>query len=173
MELDDCFEIGYILKPHGLKGAVSIHLDADDPSKYHQMESVIVKIGDNLIPFFISDIHINGSKGVLHFEDVRTVEDAEGLRSCPLLLPLELLPKLAENQFYYHEVIGYTVVDRERGPLGLIDTIFSSGRQDLISMNYSGKEVLIPIVPEVVIRANHPKREVEVILPEGLLEIYF
>lgn len=172
MELDDCFEIGYILKPNGLKGGVSIQLDTDDPSKYQEMESVIVKIGDNLVPFLIADIQINGSKGMLWFEDIKTLEDAEQLKSCKLLLPLELLPKLEKDQFYYHEVIGYQVVDQTRGKLGIIENIFSAGKQDLISMNFNGKEVLIPIAPEIVLRAVHSKKEVEVNLPQGLLEIY-
>ena len=172
MQLDDCFEIGYILKPHGLKGAVNILLDADDPMKYKGMESVIVRIGNNLIPFFISSLQINGKKGILQLEDVSTKEDAEELKSCPLLLPLDLLPKLDKNQFYFHEVIGYKVVDHTRGSLGIIENVFTGGNQDLISMKYMDKEVLIPVTDALVGRADHEKMEVYVRLPEGLLEIY-
>ena len=172
MQLDEYFEIGYILKPHGLRGAVSIQMDVDDSMKYKGMESVIVKIGNNLVPFFISSIQINGGKGILHLMDINTKEDAEKLNSCPLFLPLDLLPKLGENQFYYHEVIGYKVVDQTKGELGLIENIFTGGNQDLISMKYKDVEVLIPVTDALVSRADHEKKEVYVCLPEGLLEIY-
>ena len=172
MQLDDYFEIGYILKPHGLNGAVTIQMDADDPMKYKGMESVIVKIGNNLVPFFISSLQINEGKGILHLEDVNTKEDAEELKSCSLLLPLDLLPKLDENQFYYHEVIGYKVVDHVKGNLGIIENITTGGNQDLISMKYKEREVLIPVTDALVGRADHKKKEVYVTLPEGLLEIY-
>lgn len=172
MQLDDCFEIGYILKPHGLTGAVSIRMDVDDSMKYKGMESVIVKIGDNLVPFFISSLQINGEKGILRLEDVTTIDEAKGLKSCTLLLPLAQLPKLSDDQFYFHEVIGYKIVDRDKGNLGSIENIFSGGNQDLISMKYKDKEVLIPINDELVGRADHNKKEIHVSLPEGLLEIY-
>ena len=54
MQLDNYFEIGNIIKPHGLKGAVNIFLDVNEPKQYNRMESVIVKMGENLVPFFIS-----------------------------------------------------------------------------------------------------------------------
>jgi 16S rRNA processing protein RimM len=172
MELDDCFEIGFIIKPHGLKGAVNIQLDVDDPSKYTKTESVIVKIGNSLVPFFISSLQIRGSKGILHLEDIDNIEKAEELKSCPLLLPLTLLPKLKKNQFYYHEVIGYAVTDISRGKLGTLESVFTTGNQDLISMMYKGKEVLIPVSDSIVLKADHAAKEVHVSLPEGLLEIY-
>lgn len=172
MQLDDYFEIGYILKPHGLNGAVNIRMDADDPMKYKGMESVIVKIGNNLVPFFVKQLKINGKKGILHLEDVNSKEGADELKSCLLLLPLDQLPKLSGNQFYYHDVIGYKVVDHNIGGLGVIENIFTDGNQDLISMKYKGKEVLIPVSDDVVSRADHSKKEVHVMLPTGLLEIY-
>jgi len=172
MQLDDCYEIGYILKPHGLKGAVSVELDVDDPSEYSEMESVIVRIGENLVPFFISSFQLSGSRGIMQLEEVNTKEAAEDLKSCQLLLPLEVLPELDEDQFYYHEVIGYTVVDHAAGPLGTIENIFTGGNQDLISMKYKGQEVLIPIADDIVIKADHSKKEMLVRLPDGLLDIY-
>lgn len=172
MQLDDCFEIGYVLKPHGLKGAVHILLDVDDPAKYNNMESVIVKIDGNLVPFFISTIQINGKKGIIHFEEVNSLDEANALKSCLLLLPISALPKLAQNQFYYHDVIGFTIVDQNHGSLGVIENIITGGNQDLICMEYRGKEILIPIVDDIVSHASHETKEVYVCLPDGLLEIY-
>lgn len=172
MQLDDYFEIGYILKPHGLKGAVNVKLDVDDPTKYNKMESVIVRIGDNLIPFFISSFQLSGTKGILLLKDINSIQESTELNSCSLFLPIERLPKLADNQFYYHEVIGYKIVDNLHGTLGVIENIFNVGKQDLISMKYKEKEVLIPISNNIVNLADHKKREVQVSLPDGLLEIY-
>jgi 16S rRNA processing protein RimM len=172
MQLEDYYEIGFIIKPHGLKGAVSFQLDVDDPSKYKKMESVIVKTGEQLVPFLISSLQINGNKGIMHLVDIHTIDAAEELKSCQLLLPIETLPELREDQFYYHEVIGYQVVDEAFGTLGTIQNIFSTGRQDLISMMYNEHEVLIPVADDIVLKADHNKKEVYVILPEGLLDIY-
>lgn len=172
MQLDECFEIGFIRKPHGLKGALSIQLDVDDPEKYSNMESVIVKVGDNLIPFFISSFQIHENKGILELEDINTVEEALQLKSCSLLLPIDLLPKLEEGQFYYHDIIGYSIVDKSAGKLGHVQNVYTGGNQDLIVMKYKEKEVLIPVSNEIVGEADHEKRELVVLLPDGLLDIY-
>ncbi len=172
MQLEDCYEIGFILKPHGLNGAVNIRLDVDEPKEYEQMESVFVRIGNELIPFFIESMQLTGSKGVIRFEDVDSLDEAERLRSCAVYLPLDQLPELGEGQFYYHDVIGYTVIDEEEGPLGVIRDVLSGGNQDLISMDYKKKEVLIPVTNDIVLRADHEKKAVFVRLPGGLLDIY-
>jgi len=164
--------LGYILKPHGLKGAMHIELDVDDPSKYERMESVFVHKDGNLIPFFIKALQITGNRGIVALEDVKSIDDAQALKSCQLFLPASLLPKLDDDQFYYHEVIGYTVVDTENGALGIIEEIYSAGTQDLISMKYKEKEVLLPVSDEIVLRADHAKKVVYVKLPEGLLDVY-
>ncbi|MDZ7607993.1 MAG: ribosome maturation factor RimM [Cyclobacteriaceae bacterium] len=172
MTPEDCFELGYIVRSHGLKGAMHVHLDVDDPAKYNKMESVFALIEGNLVPFLVKSLQIAGVKGIIEFEGISSAEDALGLKSCPLYLPLKLLPKLKEGQFYYHQVIGYTVVDKVKGPLGTITDIYSSGAQDIISMKYQDKEVLVPVSDEIVLHADHGKNEVYVQLPDGLLEIY-
>lgn len=172
MLLEECFEVGYILKPHGLHGAVNIYMDVDDPSKYTEMESVFVKFGEDLVPFFVTSIHISGRKGIMSLQDVSSKQEAEKFKSCPILLPLDLLPTLDENQFYYHDIIGHIIVDNDEGELGIVDYVFTGGNQDLISMKYKGKEIMIPVSDEIVMGANHNKKEVYVSLPKGLLEIY-
>jgi 16S rRNA processing protein RimM len=172
MEPDSHFEIGFIRKPHGLKGALSIQLDVDDVSNYADMESVIVKIGDQMVPFFIESLQLSGAKGIIQLEDITSVEGAHELKSCPLFLPIDMLPALSGEKFYYHEVIGYHVYDRKLGKLGVIENVFSGGRQDLISMRYKNAEVLIPVVDDIVKGAEHSGKLVKVELPDGLLDVY-
>ena len=172
MMLDNYFEIGYVLKPHGLKGAISIWMDVDDPGKYTKMESVVIQVDNNPIPFFISTAQFHGKKDILQLEDITDLEGAARLKGCKLLLPLTQLPSLQTGQFYYHEVIGYQIEDINLGKLGIIQNIFSGGNQDLISMLYQDREVLIPINDETVGQADHQNKVVFVTLPQGLLDIY-
>ena len=56
MHVDDCYQLGYIVKPHGLKGEVQIFIDSDDPQAYQNLELVFVQQGQQLVPFFIESI---------------------------------------------------------------------------------------------------------------------
>ena len=115
MKHEDCFQWGYVIKHHGVNGAVNILLDVDEPGKYMDLESVLVEIDQNLVPFFISRLEIRDKKAIVKLEGVDDVESANDLKSCRLFLPLHALPDLDKGQFYYHEIIGFTVMDEKSG----------------------------------------------------------
>lgn len=172
MTKDDCYEVGYIVKTHGLKGEVGVHLDVDNPSDYSDLDGLLIEKNGELIPHFIEKIRINVDKAIIKFEGINRIEDAEPLVRKTLYLSLDQLDELSDDQFYYHEIIDFQIVDENLGPLGKIKTIYNQPHQDLIAMDYKEKEVLIPISHEHVLKANHEKKELYVNLPEGLLEIY-
>ncbi len=172
MQLDDCFELGYIVKPHGTRGEVQVFLDVDDPAEYLEMESVFVAYGQDLVPFFIEHIKKAGKNIVIKFDEINTVEKAEELRSLQLFLPLDFLPELSEDQFYYHEIIQFDVRDEKLGVLGKVKEVYLKGNQDLIVMEYKGSEILIPVTDEVVTSVDKQARCIFVDLPDGLLDIY-
>lgn len=157
-----------------MDGGCQVYIDADDPGAYVDLESVFVEINGNLVPFFIEDIaFLSPKKAVFHFEEIDTFEQAQALVSSPIFLPLSELPKLADGKFYYHDVIGFKVVDQTLGELGVVDQFFTEGVQDLLQMVYKETEILIPVVDAIVLRADLNAKILHVNLPEGLLDIYF
>ena len=172
MDVDDCYQLGYIIKPHGIKGEVGILLDVDFPQHYKNLESVFVEIDQKLVPFFIANISIKKNKAVVKFEDVESIEAATALKGHSLYLPLGQLPKLKGNRFYYHEVIGFEVLDIKHGRLGTVSTVYSLPNQDLLAVMYQQKEVLIPVKDEIITGVERVAGEIHVKLPEGLLEVY-
>jgi 16S rRNA processing protein RimM len=173
MRLDDCFELGHIQKPHGLKGEVSIFLDSDFPEYYEEMGSVFVLQGTGLVPFFIEYLQLgNDSRAIVKFEEIDTVDDAKALQSSKLYLPLDALPELEDDQFYFHEIAGYTVEDIALGEIGEVTQVYAAGPQELLAVDYKGTEVLIPIQDEIVLELNKKEGRIIVSLPEGLLDIY-
>jgi 16S rRNA processing protein RimM len=172
MNSENYFELGYIIKPHGLAGEVQVYIESETPEEYSELESVFVEINKKLIPFFIDSISINRKKAIVKFEDVDSVENAADFSGKKLFLPAVALPELEEDQFYYHDIIGYTVVDAEKGPLGPIREVYENPGHDLLGIEYQGKEVLIPIVDDFITKVDHQEKKMLVKLPEGLLDIY-
>jgi 16S rRNA processing protein RimM len=172
MKIADCFQLGAIVKPHGIQGLVSIYLDVDFPDDYAEMDSVFVLDRGQLEPYFIDEIRINGNKGIVQFEEIDTVEKAEMLAGKELYLPLKVLPKLGDNQFYFHEITDFKVIDKQAGELGTVLTVYSFPHQDLIAMLFKGVEVLIPISDDIVLNLDRKTKVLNVNLPEGLIDIY-
>ncbi|MDI9859801.1 MULTISPECIES: ribosome maturation factor RimM [Flectobacillus] len=172
MTKEDCFELGKITKTHGVKGEVILWLDVDFPEDYEEMDSVFLEVRGELVPFFMDSYQLRGNRAIVKFEDCDTFEKAEELLNLQAFLPLEVLPELDGEQFYYHEVIGFQVIDEKLGALGLVQTVYAMQAQDLLVMSYQNKEVLIPVDPEIVLGADKEAQTLQVNLPEGLLDVY-
>lgn len=173
MEIADCFYFGIITKAHGLKGEVDVFMDVDDPSSYMKLDAIFLQFGNDLVPYFVERI-IPGAKGHFRvkFEDVDRIEDAEQLAKVPLYLPAKLLPELKGNQFYYHEIAGFSVEDRVHGPIGKVVRVIEFPGNPLIEIDFNRKDILLPIKDDVIQKVDRPNKKLFVDAPEGLIELY-
>lgn len=174
MQQKDCFEVGKITRTHGLQGDVIIYLDVDTPAAYASIEILLLEIRNQLIPYTILNFNLYKTKqAIISFEEVNSLEEAEVLQNTKLFLPLDILPKIKEeDNFYLHEVINFKVIDQHLGELGLIKEFVETGVQTLLNMEYKKQEVLIPMNDEIVKTINREKKELYTNLPTGLLEVY-
>ncbi len=173
MQKEDCFYLGKIVKKYSFKGELLVKLDTDDPEIYTQMESVFVEKGKSLIPFFIEKSSLHKSTLLrVKFEDVDNDDYADSLLKCHLYLPLEFLPKLTGNKFYYHEIIGFTVEDINFGNVGIITGVNDSTAQALFEIDRDGKEILIPLIDDFIKNVDKEKKTIQLEVPKGLIEIY-
>ncbi|MCF6170118.1 MAG: ribosome maturation factor RimM [Bacteroidales bacterium] len=168
----DYYFLGKIFKPNGYRGKVNAWLDVDDPSEYESLQMVFLALNGTLVPYFIDSIHILNNKAVIRFQDFDSIEKAEQVNNAEMYLPLADLPKLSGNKFYFHEIIGFVVLDKTRGELGEIRQIFDYPNQAVMQVFYEGKEVLIPINPNVILHLDREKKEILVDAPEGLIDLY-
>lgn len=169
---EDCYYLGKITKPHGFKGNLILHLETDEPELYETLESVFVEKNGMLVPFFFEFIqpHTNG-KLLVKFEDVNA-EEAEKLVNRDLYLPLDTLPELDGTDFYYHEIIGFTIYDQSNTEVGQITGINDTTAQALFEVENDGKEILIPIVDDWILDLDRKNKAILVQIPDGLIELY-
>ncbi|UZH56342.1 16S rRNA processing protein RimM [Salinimicrobium tongyeongense] len=173
MTKEECFYLGRIVSKFSFKGEVLIKLDTDEPESYLEMESVFVEYDNNLVPFFIERSSLQKSNLLrVKFEEVDSEEDAEDLMKCDLYLPLSLLPELDEDQFYFHEVIGFTVEDLNYGVVGTLTGVNDTTSQALFEVEKDGKQILIPMNDEFLQKVDKKNKKIIVETPEGLIDLY-
>lgn len=172
MTKEDCFYLGRVAKTHGIKGEITIKLDVDDPSAYYNMKYFLLEINKVLTPFFVEKVVSSGDKFFVTIQDIKTVEAASALTGKEVYLPLEMLPKLSGKQFYYHEVKGFLVVDAEKGELGSIADVIEYPTQAIIQVFKDKKEILIPILDQVIQKVDRKYKKLYIKAPEGLIDMY-
>ncbi len=169
----ECFYLGKIVSKFSFKGEVLIKLDTDEPEAYTKMESVFVDYNDNLVPFFIERSSLHKSDLLrAKFEDVDTEEDADDLMRCDIYLPLDQLPELEGDKFYFHEIIGFSAEDVNFGEIGIITGVNDSSYQALFEIDHNGKEILIPVNDDFIKKVDKKNKTILLDTPPGLIEIY-
>ncbi len=171
MGLDECYQLGNVVKTHGLKGQVVIFLDVDSPEEYRKLESVFIDINGKLVPFFIDSLNLQGDRAIVTLDEIGSIEDASPLLGKTLHLPLRNLPKLPDGKYYFHQLPGLEV--REGDVLiGNVKEVFQMPNNNLLAVDHKGTEVLIPLTDGIVKRVDVINKKIEVALPEGLLDVY-
>lgn len=173
MDKKDCFELGYIIKKHSYKGDLAARFESDDPDRYMELDALFLDMKGQLVPFIIEKCeHLKQDNYLLHFEGYNSEADIQKLLGCSIYLPLEFLPELSDEEFYYHEVVGYTVIDERLGAIGPISEIRNDTVQDILMTEKDGMEVLIPLAEHIFKGIDKKKKEFYIDAPEGLIELY-
>lgn len=172
MQKDDCFYFGRVIKTHGIKGGLSIYIDADNPEDYQEIDMFFLEINKKLVPFFIDALQLQLNKAYVNLVDVEHVDQANSLVGKSIYLPLERLPHLAGNQFYFHEVNGFEIIDEQYGSLGKLEQVLEYPNQALFQLFYKSKEVLIPIHDDVIKMVDRKNKVISINAPDGLIEMY-
>ncbi|WP_299105694.1 ribosome maturation factor RimM [uncultured Winogradskyella sp.] len=173
MKKEDCFYLGKIVSKYSFKGELLVKLDTDEPDLYDNLDAIFIDLKGNMVPFFVESSQLHKSNLLrLKFEEVDTEADADALMKTDLYLPLNLLPKLEGNKFYFHEVIGFTIKDTNHGDVGILKGINDTTAQSLFEIDKDGIEILIPMNDEFIVKVDRENKTIEVSTPEGLIDLY-
>lgn len=173
MQKEDCFFVGKVVKKYSFKGELLIKLDTDDPELFLEMESVFVEQHKTLIPFFIQRSQLHKSSLLrVQFEDIYDEASANAMLGTELFLPLDFLPPLEGNKFYYHEIVGFKVTDTRFGDVGVLVGVNDKTAQHLFVIEKLGKEILIPINDVFIKQVDRENKMLRLEVPKGLIELY-
>lgn len=172
MNIDDSFYIGYITKTKGLKGEVQVYFEFDEFEEL-ELESVFLEISNKLVPFFTESYKLHANKtGYFYFEDVDTIENAQKLVRKKIYLPNTKKPERNEDEFFYTDLKGFTVLDEKHGELGDISEVHEYPQQFIAVVPYKFTEIMFPLNDEIIQEIDEEESIVKVTLPDGLIEVY-
>ena len=173
MKKKDCYKLGKIIKKFSFKGEFIAKIDTDQPNTYEKIEFLFLEIDNKLVPYFIDNSKLHKSNLLrIKFEDIDSETKAQKIINKNIFLPTDTLPKLIGNKFYYHEIIGFGVIDYNHGKIGNIVGVNDQTAQSLFVINSRGIEILIPITDEFITNVDRAKKEIHIKSPEGLINLF-
>jgi 16S rRNA processing protein RimM len=158
--------VGFLRRPHGVKGEIIMDLHTDFPDRMKKGRKVFV--GEDHKQMSVTNVRPHQNGLLVKFQNVETPEDAGLYRNQWVYVQTKDVP-LPEGQHYKHELLGTKVVDENDSPLGELVEILETGANDVyVVRDDSGREILLPAIPSVILELDAGRRFMKVHLLEGL-----
>lgn len=166
------FKIGKLVASHGLQGELVLQHSLGKKTSLKGLENIFIELAkDHLLPYFIEKTTIkNDAEVYIKLEGVNTKEAARVLTPKEVWLEAEDFNKFAAKTAPI-ALLGFSMIDGEND-LGEIIEVIEQPHQVLCTILYNGKEAMIPVHQDNLIKLDKKNKRVFVELPEGLLDIY-
>ena len=165
-------EVGRVLRPHALQGEVLVIADSENPARFESGSELFFRAGDRVRRLEVLSSRPHRGRRLVRFVGVADRDGAEALRGVLLEVPQERVPVAEEGTFYYFQLVGCEVVDKQLGDLGEVTEVVEDGGGVLLSVSAAvgGRTVLIPFANRLLPEINVEERLIRSDLPDGLLE---
>lgn len=170
--MEDMFRVGVISSVHGVRGEVKVFPTTDDPARFKELEEVTLDTGKEFITLKIQGVKFFKQMVILKFEGYDHIEDIEKYKGKDLWIRREQAVKLEEGEYFIADLIGLAVKAEDGQSLGRLKDVLKTGANDVYVVEMdSGKELLIPVIPDCIIKVDLDSGEVIVHLLDGLLDL--
>jgi 16S rRNA processing protein RimM len=168
---NELVEIGYVIRTHGVKGHLRIAFD-EYCKELSVSEALYFLIKGAYMPYFIREItwFDNGDALVL-LEELNNREEADLHTKRAIYGPAEYLAEPEDEDESDESYVGYHVIDSTMGAIGEVMQAMDMGSYLLLTVEHAGREVLIPLHPNLIKKVDDQKLQLYTELPQGLLEL--
>lgn len=166
-------KVGFVHKPHGINGEVVIRFQEEYYETLEEYPTLLLEIDNLLVPFFIA-------KEGLRFKSAESVitqlewidSDKKAKELCGYSVYVDRMDVIElEDEMSPHTLVGFHLMGEDQQPIGQITQVLDYAGNLLLEVDYQGKEVLVPLNEELIVRLDEDKKEIELRIAEGLLDL--
>lgn len=169
------FTVGKVVNTHGIRGELKILSQTDFGDVRFAAGSKLLMLNEAsgaTLEVKVISSRANKNVYIIKLEGFTDINEVEKYKGWVLKVSEANLLELDEGEYYYHEIIGCRVVTEEGEELGTISEILSPGANDVWVVDRpkgTGKQLLLPVIDDVLISVNIKEKVVTVRLMEGLI----
>ncbi|WP_430882813.1 ribosome maturation factor RimM [Fusibacter sp. JL216-2] len=162
--------VGKIANTQGLKGHLKIYPYTNDKEEFEDFNYLMIeKEGDTR--FEVKSLRYQKNMVIVLFEGLTHINEVEKFKNREVYFMREDLGDFDEHTFMFSEIVGYQVIDQEKGLVGTVKNVHASAAHELIVVEKEdGETFMIPCVKAFILGFDHPTRKMNVNLIEGMIE---
>jgi 16S rRNA processing protein RimM len=169
----DAIEVGRIADAWGVKGWFKVLPHSADPQALFSSKRWYLQPSERGLKTFSGTVLLRVREAKEHSDTVVAradeVEDragAEALRGARIFVPRSSFPSADPDEYYWVDLLGLDVVNREGVALGRVKDLLATGPQTVLVLEYEedGKalERMLPFVAAYVDKVDLPGRKITV-----------
>ncbi|WP_125704378.1 ribosome maturation factor RimM [Lacticaseibacillus daqingensis] len=169
--MSNLYHVGKIVNTHGIKGELKVVPITDFPAERFAKGSPLVVEGTPNTPVTIASARPQKGLYLLTFKGYADINAVLPFKGQMLSVREEDQQALAEDEYYYHDIIGLTIIDQDDQVLGQVSEILTPGPNDVWVIPRVGKaDILLPFLNSVVQSIDLATKTARVDVPEGLID---
>ena len=174
--MEESLVVGRILRPHGLRGELSVEVRTDDPEKRFAAGSVLGTDPAEAGPLTVEASRWHSGRLLVRFAGIADRTDAESLRGAWLTIDVADVPPPEDpDEFHDHQLTGLTVVTVSGDVVGTVTDVLHLGQTLLAVTPAAGTsrraEVLVPFVAAIAVEVDLAGQRLVIDPPPGLLDL--
>lgn len=169
--IKEYLELGEIVGTHGIRGEIRVNPWCDSPEFAAKFKTLYFDSNGGCA-VQIKSARPHGNIVLLTIKDVDTVEQAQKLRG-KILYMKRSDAKLPKGSYFIAELIGCTVYDADEPEkiYGTLSDVSATGANDVWHItDESGREYLIPAIPDVCVETDVAKNRVVIRPLKGIFD---
>lgn len=154
--------IGRVTAPFGVRGAVKVKPETDDPARFCELEEVALELPSGQeLHHRVREARITPKGVVLQLAACENREQAAALRGAWIKIRQSMAIPLPRDSYWIHEIVGLQVVSVEGKHLGEVTEVIRAPGNDV----YVTPQVMVPAVRQVIKQIDLDARRLVVDLP--------
>jgi len=162
--------VARIGRAHGVLGEATIEVRTDQPEDRFYIGSVLATEPTTFGPLIITSVRNHNGTLLLGFKGISDRNQVEELRNVLLLADVDIEADSTEDDFHVQQLLQCQVSTQDGIELGPVTDVINLLGQDVLAVDYNGREVLIPFVKAIVPIVDVKNRKITVVTPAGLLD---
>ncbi|GGD68580.1 ribosome maturation factor RimM [Paenibacillus nasutitermitis] len=167
--------VGKLVNTHGIRGEVKVFSQTDFPEeRFAAGSQLTLRNPETQQKLTVEIVSARPQKNmfIVKLKGYDNINDVEKYKGWILSVTKDNMVELEEGEYYQHQIIGCRVLTEEGEELGLITEILVPGANDVWvvqEQKIKGRQILIPVIDDVLMDVNVETKTVTVRLMEGLI----
>ena len=169
MNKNDLIPFGFLGKPHGLKGNVSIRF-FNEKSKLLRIDDKIFFKNQDRCFLTIKDINYNSKRNLIKFVECSSRNEIEKFSNKIYFIEKALLPELENDENYFIDYIDCYLFDQSDNRIGKIIDVVPIRDNDVLLVDTNLGQKMVPFAKQLILFFDKDNKKLVMTIHKGMFE---